>query len=63
MQRLNEKQMSIYRYLRESAQSGIMPTVREICAATGIKSTSTVHAHLKALEELGYIDRKDGLKR
>ena len=63
MQRLNEKQTKIYRYLREAAQSGIMPTVREICAATGIKSTSTVHAHLKALEELGYIDRKDGLKR
>ncbi len=63
MQKLNEKQEKIYRYLRESAQSGIVPTVREICAATGIRSTSTVHAHLKALEELGYIDRKGGLKR
>ncbi len=63
MQKLNEKQAKIYRCLREAAQSGIMPTVREICAETGIKSTSTVHAHLKALEEMGYIDRKNGLKR
>ncbi len=40
------------------AQSGLPPTVREICAATGIKSTSTVHGILSALEEYGYISRK-----
>ena len=38
-------------------------SVREICAATGLKSTSTVHAHLKALENLGYISRDAGLNR
>lgn len=63
MQKLNNKQEKIYRYLLECAQSGSTPTVREICAATSIKSTSTVHTHLKVLEELGYIDRKNGLKR
>ncbi len=39
------------------------PTVREICAAAGIKSTSTVHAYLKVLEEEGYINRQSGLNR
>ena len=36
---------------------GFPPSVREICTATGIKSTSTVHAILGALEEEGYIMR------
>ena len=36
---------------------GVPPSVREICAGTGIKSTSTVHAILGALEENGYIER------
>ena len=43
--------------------SGIPPTVREICNATGLRSTSTVHAHLKTLEKLGYITREAGLNR
>lgn len=42
---------------------GVPPTVREICAATGLKSTSTVHAHLKTLERLGYITREAGHNR
>lgn len=33
------------------------PTVRDICKATGLKSSSTVHGHLKKLEEKGYIRR------
>ena len=43
--------------------TGVPPTVREICASTGLKSTSTVHAHLKTLERLGYITREAGLNR
>ena len=39
------------------------PSVREICAATGLRSTSTVHSHLKSLEALGYITRDAGLNR
>lgn len=36
---------------------GYPPSVREICAAVGLKSTSTVHAHLNHLEEQGLIRR------
>lgn len=37
------------------AQKGYSPTVRELCAMTGVRSTSTVHSRLKKLENLGKI--------
>lgn len=54
---LTPKQEAVYNFLVKKMQNGIPPTVREICTATGIKSTSTVHAILNALEEQGYILR------
>lgn len=63
MKPLNEKQQRVLAFVKERLGDGIPPTVREICDACGIKSTSTVHAYLKRLEEEGYIDRVDGLNR
>ena len=63
MKPLTDRQQKIYDFLKERSQYGVPPSVREICAATGLKSTSTVHAHLKALEHLGYISRDAGLNR
>ncbi len=54
---LNEKQNTVYSFLVKEMANGFPPSVREICAATGIKSTSTVHGILTALEERGYITR------
>ena len=54
---LTAKQEAVYNFLVKKMQNGIPPTVREICNATGIKSTSTVHAILGVLEEQGYILR------
>ncbi len=42
-------------------EKGYGPTVREVCQCLGLSSPSTVHVHLKALEEKGYIKR-DPLK-
>lgn len=42
-------------------EKGYGPTVREVCQALGLSSPSTVHVHLKALEEKGLIKR-DPLK-
>ena len=39
------------------------PSVREICAGTGLSSTATVYSHLKTLEILGKIERKRGTAR
>lgn len=63
MKPLTKSQQKIYDFLKDRSQYGFPPSVREICAATGLKSTSTVHAHLKALEHEGYISRDAGLNR
>ena len=60
---LTKSQQKVYDFLVKEAPKGVPPTVREICAATGLHSTSTVHAHLKTLEKLGYISRDAGLNR
>lgn len=55
---LSDKQQIILDFLRqEISTKGYPPSVREICNAVGLKSTSTVHAHLEKLERLGYIRR------
>lgn len=61
--RLTESQRKVFEFLRKEAGRGVPPSVREICAATGLKSTSTVHAHLKTLEKIGYIERESGINR
>lgn len=63
MEHLTKSQQKVYDFLRQEASKGVPPTVREICNATGLRSTSTVHAHLKTLERLGYITREAGLNR
>ena len=52
-----QKQIDVYNFLVRELSGGLPPTVREICRATGIKSTSTVHAVLESLEEQGLITR------
>lgn len=63
MEKLTKSQQKVYDFLVERSREGIPPTVREICDATGFKSTSTVHSHLRSLEKMGYITRKAGLTR
>lgn len=54
----NNKQNEIYEYIKSSVLSkGYPPSVREICEAVGLKSTSTVHGHLERLEKKGLIRR------
>ena len=57
-----ERRMRILAYIKEEIdRKGYPPSVREICHAVGLKSTATVHGHLNALEEQGYI-RRDATK-
>lgn len=56
--KITEKQNSILQYIKsEILAKGYPPSVREICNAVGLKSTSSVHAHLESLEKNGYIHR------
>ncbi len=63
MNQLSENQYRILEFLKERSGSGIVPSVREICQAVGLKSTSSVQVNLNALEEKGYIVRDPLLKR
>ncbi len=63
MKPLTKSQQKVYDYITSCAQEQRVPSVREICAATGLKSTSTVHLHLKTLEERGLIERERGYNR
>ncbi len=56
--KISDKQQEILDYIKdEILQKGYPPTVREICQRVNLKSTSSVHAHLEALEKNGYIRR------
>lgn len=55
---LNENQKAILNFIKSELRlKGYPPSVREICNAVGLKSTSTVHGHLEKLEKKGYIRR------
>ncbi|PKM49732.1 MAG: transcriptional repressor LexA [Firmicutes bacterium HGW-Firmicutes-7] len=55
---LSDKQQIILNFLKqETINKGYPPSVREICEAVGLKSTSTVHGHLERLEKKGLIRR------
>ena len=57
-----ENQRKILEFIRKEIETkGYPPSVREICQAVGLKSTSTVHAHLNQLEEQG-VSRRDATK-
>lgn len=60
---LDQKAQRVLEYITERIGDGVPPSVREICADLGIKSTSTVHKYLKELEEEGYIERGQNLNR
>ncbi len=58
MQKLTAMQQKIYDYIANAVRNqGYPPSVREIGEAVGLKSPSTVHFHIKHLEELGYISK------
>ena len=63
MSDLSVNQQKVYDLLLSRSASGLPPTVREICSATGIRSTSTVFGILTALEEKGLISREGGSSR
>ena len=61
---LSEKERLVYDYIDAFInENGYPPTVRDICANTGIKSTSTVYVYIGKLEEKGLISRNSGKSR
>ncbi len=60
--KITKKQKAVLDFIAQRIdETGIAPTVRDICEGLGLSSPSTVHVHLKTLEEKGFIHR-DPLK-
>ena len=61
---ISHRQQQILRYIQQHMDAhGYPPTVREIGSAVSLSSSSTVHAHLKTLQEQGHIERDAVLTR
>lgn len=64
MEKLTKRQEEILNYIKEYIVAhGYPPTVREIGADLGVSSPATIHAHLKNLEEKGFILKKETKNR
>src|SRR5271156_4712264 len=60
MQGLTQRQQMVLDFIRQSIHDrGYPPTLREIGARMGIRSTNGVNDHLRALERKGYLTRED----
>lgn len=56
--KISKKQSEILEYIKSQIlNKGYPPSVRDICEAVDLKSTSSVHSHLETLEKNGYIRR------
>ena len=61
---VSKKQEEILNYIDNTIKrNGYSPTVREICEAVGLKSTSTVQYHLKKLIKLGFLNKSENISR
>ena len=64
MQKLGKTQRAIYEFVRAYIdENSISPTLREICAAVGLKSISSAHTHLKSLADKGLINISQDKRR
>ena len=54
----------VYKYVRQYIKdNAISPSVRDICAGSGLESTSSVHSYLRKLDEMGKIEYRPGMRR
>ncbi len=60
----NKKQLDILSYIKKCiVEKGFPPSIREICEEVGLLSPSTVHNHVRALVDLGFLEYEGGKKR
>jgi len=63
MNKVDKKKAEVLEFLRKRIADGIPPSIREICAEMGFKSTCTAHKYLRLLEEDGDIELVTGSNR
>lgn len=58
--KMTERQADVYQgILNYQKIHGYAPSIRELCKICGLASTSSVYSHLKSLENMGYIKRRE----
>lgn len=60
---MNDKEKRVYEFVKERVEDGIPPSIREICAALDIRSTSTAARYVNALVDEGILEKIDGRNR
>ncbi|MBQ3162796.1 MAG: transcriptional repressor LexA [Oscillospiraceae bacterium] len=60
---MNEKEKRVFEYVKERIEEGYAPSIREICSALNIRSTSTAARYVNTLVSEGYLDKVDGCNR
>ncbi|MGN0692052.1 MAG: transcriptional repressor LexA [Oscillospiraceae bacterium] len=58
-----ENEKKVYDYIVERTVDGIPPSIREICAALGLRSTSTAARYVNSLVDKGLLEKADGRNR
>lgn len=55
--KLTENERKVFEFVKQRLEEGYSPTVREICAQFGFKSTSTAHRYIASLTEKGLLEK------
>lgn len=55
--KLSENERKVFEFIKQCLEEGYPPTVREICAKFGFKSTSTAHRYIASLTEKGLLEK------
>lgn len=63
MIRLTERQQQVLDFVRAGWKNGRPPSMREICAHLGVRSTNGIMDHMRALEAKGYLRHQPGIAR
>ena len=57
LMKLSEKERMVFEFIKQQLEEGYPPTVREICAKFGFKSTSTAHRYINQLADKGLLEK------
>ena len=63
MRKVTENEKMVFEFIKDRIEEGYPPTVREICAEFGCKSTSTAHRYINNLTAKGLLEKGNNQNR
>lgn len=63
MRKVTENEKMVFEFIKDRIEEGYPPTVREICAEFGFKSTSTAHRYINNLTAKGLLEKENNQNR